>query len=92
MSDAIAQSKNEERRLVEFLTIIGLMNGFKKQKINQNIAHFLIKEKGKIGHGNRKGFKKLLYAKPCKDKSDAHKKEYQIKQLQRNQKIEWFLS
>ena len=41
---------------------------------------------------NRKGFKKLLYAKPCKDKSDAHKKEYQIKQLQRNQKIEWFLS
>jgi len=38
----------------------------------------------------KKGFKKLLKAKPCKDKSDACKCEYQIKQLQRKNKLAWF--
>ncbi len=38
----------------------------------------------------RKGFKKLLRAKPCKDKSQAHKFEYQIKQLPRKNKLNWF--
>ena len=38
----------------------------------------------------KKGFKKLLLAKPCKDKSDACKAEYQIKQLPRNEKLSWF--
>jgi putative endonuclease len=38
----------------------------------------------------RKGFKELLKSKPCKDKSEACKHEYQIKQLPRNQKLEWF--
>ena len=38
----------------------------------------------------QKGFKKLLRAKPCKDKSDACKCEYAIKQLSRNQKLNWF--
>ncbi len=37
-----------------------------------------------------KGFKKLLGAKPCKDKSDACKCEYEIKKLPRNQKLDWF--
>ena len=39
---------------------------------------------------NKKGFKKLLKAKPCKDKSEACKYEYAIKQLPRNQKLDWF--
>lgn len=39
---------------------------------------------------NKNGFKKLLRAKPCKDKSDACKCEYQIKKLPRNQKLDWF--
>ncbi len=39
---------------------------------------------------NQKGFKKLLRAKPCKDKSDACKCEYEIKQLHRNEKLGWF--
>jgi putative endonuclease len=39
---------------------------------------------------NKKGFKKLLQAKPCKNKSDACKCEYEIKQLPRNQKLGWF--
>jgi len=38
----------------------------------------------------KKGFKELLRAKPCKDKSTACKFEYQIKQLPRNQKLDWF--
>jgi putative endonuclease len=37
-----------------------------------------------------KGFKKLLRAKECKDKSDACKAEYQIKQLNKNEKLDWF--
>lgn len=37
-----------------------------------------------------KGFRKLLLAKPCESKSDACKCEYEIKQLPRNQKLNWF--
>ena len=39
---------------------------------------------------NKKGFKKLLKVKLCKDKSDACKCEYSIKKLPRNQKLAWF--
>ncbi|MBT3397488.1 GIY-YIG nuclease family protein [archaeon] len=39
---------------------------------------------------NRKGFKCLLRSKECTDKSDAHKAEYQIKQLPKWEKLEWF--
>jgi len=38
----------------------------------------------------RKGFKELLKAKPCKDKSEACKSEYAIKQLTKNNKLNWF--
>ncbi len=38
----------------------------------------------------RKGFKELLRIKECKDKSDACKCEYQIKQLPRCKKLDWF--
>jgi len=38
----------------------------------------------------KKGFKQLLRAKPCKDRSDACKQEYAIKQLPRNKKLNWF--
>ena len=38
----------------------------------------------------KKGFKKLLQAISCKNKSDACKCEYAIKQLPRNEKLEWF--
>ena len=38
----------------------------------------------------KKGFKKLLFTKPCESKSEACKCEYQIKQLPRNQKLDWF--
>ena len=37
-----------------------------------------------------KGFSRLLRSKKCKDKSDACKCEYQIKQLSRNEKLDWF--
>jgi len=37
-----------------------------------------------------KGFKKLLKTKRCKDKSEACKCEYQIKQLRRGEKVGWF--
>jgi len=46
------------------------------------------------GKGSRyvcyKGFKCLLKSKECKDKSDAQKSEYQIKQLDRSEKLDWF--
>ena len=38
----------------------------------------------------RKGFRQLIASKPCHDKSHACKCEYEIKQLSRNKKIEWF--
>jgi putative endonuclease len=37
-----------------------------------------------------KGFKKLLRVKECDNKSDAHKYEYQIKQLPKWKKLNWF--
>jgi putative endonuclease len=37
-----------------------------------------------------KGFKKLLYTISCKNKSQASKFEYQIKQLPRKEKLGWF--
>ena len=48
------------------------------------------------GEGSRyvrkKGFEKLLFAKPCGSKSDACKCEYQIKQLSHNEKLDYFYS
>ena len=48
----------------------------------------------KSGNGSKyvkiKGFKELLKSKFCKDKSEACKYEYQIKQLTRSKKLEWF--
>ena len=38
----------------------------------------------------QKGFKKLLRTKQCKNKSEACKCEYAIKQLPRNKKLSWF--
>jgi putative endonuclease len=38
----------------------------------------------------KKGFKKLLFAKPCKNRSEASKKEYLIKKLPRKEKLNWF--
>lgn len=38
----------------------------------------------------KKGFKRLLRAKKCKDKSEACKCEYAIKQMPRNRKLSWF--
>ena len=40
----------------------------------------------------RKGFKKLLFFYERFNKSDACKEEYQIKQLSRLEKINWFKS
>jgi len=38
----------------------------------------------------QKRFKKLLASRECKDRSDACKAEYQIKQLPKWEKLEWF--
>ena len=38
----------------------------------------------------QKGFKKLLRAMPCKDKSDACKCECTIKKLPKNKKLDFF--
>ena len=38
----------------------------------------------------QKGFGKLLRVKECKDKSDACKCEYAIRQLKKNEKLSWF--
>lgn len=38
----------------------------------------------------RKGFKELLRVRECADKRDACKCEYQIKQLPRYEKLDWF--
>lgn len=38
----------------------------------------------------RHKFRKLLRVKPCKNKSEACKFEYEIKQLHRDEKLDWF--
>ena len=38
----------------------------------------------------QKGFRKLLRAKPCENKSNACKYEYEIKKLPKNKKLNWF--
>ncbi len=47
-----------------------------------------------IGNGSKyvykKGFKGLLRCEECSDRSDARKKEYEIKQLPKNEKLNWF--
>ena len=47
-----------------------------------------------IGKGSKyvykKGFKELLRVKQCKNKSEACKFEYAIKQLPRDSKLGWF--
>lgn len=37
-----------------------------------------------------KGFKKLIAVIPCKNKSEACKSEYKIKQLSKEEKLRWF--
>lgn len=37
-----------------------------------------------------KGFRQLLRSRPCKDKSEASKFEYEIKRLSKNNKLNWF--
>ena len=48
----------------------------------------------RIGKGskyvNKKGFKELIRAKICNDKSAACKCEYEIKQLTKREKLKWF--
>jgi len=39
---------------------------------------------------SNKGFKQLLRTKECQDKSDACKSEYQIKLLDKRDKLDWF--
>ena len=39
---------------------------------------------------DNKGFKKLIKFKLCKNKSEACKCEYEIKQLTKNKKLSWF--
>ncbi len=39
----------------------------------------------------QKGFKRLLGVKLCRDKSEACKCEYAIKQLPKNKKLGWFV-
>lgn len=38
----------------------------------------------------KKGFRKLLRFKECESRSDACRAECQIKQLHRNEKLDWF--
>ncbi len=37
-----------------------------------------------------KGFRKLLFAKPCESKPQAYRYEYEIKKLPRHLKLGWF--
>ncbi|MDP2672335.1 MAG: GIY-YIG nuclease family protein [Nanoarchaeota archaeon] len=47
------------------------------------------REQSKYVYG--KGFKKLIAAIPFKNRSEACKAEYEIKQLSKKEKLEWFL-
>lgn len=55
-------------------------------------------DKRMIAHASKKGskyvakngFKKLLASVVCNDRSDACRAEYQIKQLSKYEKLDWF--
>ena len=79
MNAVIDRSKREEKRLVEELTLIGLMRGLKAKRITQNVAHFLIKEKGTFGHNERVVFKKWVRAIVLKTVKRYYSLEQSIK-------------
>jgi putative endonuclease len=51
-------------------------------------------KKHREGNGSKyvkaKGYEQLLESRECKNKSEASKYEYRIKQLPKEQKLEWF--
>jgi len=61
--------------------------------ITNDLKERMAKHKKRTGskYVRSKGFKKLLYAIHVVDKSEASKMEYQVKQLERNDKIGFFL-
>ena len=61
--------------------------------ITNNLEKRMITHKKGIGskYVRAKGFKQILHAISVEDKSDAAKMEYKIKQLERNDKITFFM-
>lgn len=75
-----------------FVYILECMDGSFYTGVSNNIKKRM--ETHKKGTGSKyvksKGFKKLLYFKKCKDKSHACKCEYNVKQLSKFEKLDWF--
>ena len=68
---------------------MSLYTGITKNVEQRMTAH-------KSGNGSkyvaRRGFSKLLHTISCKDRTEAAKLEYRIKQLPRNSKIQFFMN
>jgi putative endonuclease len=75
-----------------FVYILECLDGSYYTGVSNNVTKRMkAHEKGTGSkYVKKKGFKKLLLYKKCLDKSDACKKEYQIKQLPKYKKLDWF--
>ncbi len=75
-----------------YVYILECQDGSFYTGVTNNIdARMKIHAKGKGSkYVSQKGFKRLLQIKQCKDKSEACKCEYVIKQLPKNKKLDWF--
>jgi len=49
----IIRNEKQQRELIKDLVLLGLAKGVPLKRINQNIAHFLIKDDGIQGHDDR---------------------------------------
>ncbi len=75
-----------------FVYILECLDGTYYTGVTNDVdKRMLVHKSGKGSkYVKRKGFSHLIASKACKDKSDACKTEYWIKQLPKNEKLDFF--
>lgn len=81
-----------KKNKIWYVYILECSDGSFYTGVTNNIDKRMLAHSNGVGskYVRRKGFRKLLRFKGCKDKSNACKCEYQIKQLSREEKLGWF--
>jgi len=77
-----------------FVYILECLDGSFYTGITNNITKRMAAHSSGKGskYVKNKGFKQILHSKECANRSEASKFEYEIKQLPRNEKLNWFIS
>jgi putative endonuclease len=88
----VISARNSKMEKKWFVYILECMDGSYYTGVTNNLE--LRMKAHSEGKGSKyvwkKGFKELLRARPCENKSQACKFEYEIKQLARKEKLSWF--